>query len=131
MYWIKGGSIEKASMDGENREFLHEFRDGSASSFSLDYNNQIIFWTSDDMLKSSYISSVSRGRNITNVRELDEPIDALAYHQGFVLTTENHIRKIDVDSDSYTTDSFLLSDHLSICNFEGIKVVCQECQEYG
>ena len=130
MYWTNGSSIEKASMDGKNREFLHASLSEQPHSLVMDYNNQRLYWFSVSEILSS---GVVRGSNITNLISSGEISWAIAYYQGYVFTTESTIERINVsgDRDNPGISDLLGDDSFSVCELEGIRVVCQDCQLYG
>ena len=51
MYWTDWGDpakIERASMDGMNRQVLHNTEIGEPNGIAIDYQSQVIYWTDSD-----------------------------------------------------------------------------------
>ena len=65
MYWTAGNlgtaTIERASMDGKNRQCLHSDDLGSPSDLTLDYQTQILYWA--DYNRGTIESSSVDGSN--------------------------------------------------------------------
>ena len=65
MYWSDWGtvaSIERASMDGEARQILHNTALVFPNGLTLDYQNQVLYWidASLDKIESSNVDGTNR-----------------------------------------------------------------------
>ena len=73
MYWydISDGKIEKASMDGKNRQCLHSV--GLPTALTLDYQTQILYWADFNLgsIESSSVDGSNKTVLLSNVGTYD------------------------------------------------------------
>ncbi len=132
MYWVNGRSIEKAEMDGNNREYVHN-SDTSAhqlNALTLDTERRLIYWIELHEIDSTIYSS-GLNENLTNVStvytsENEQTIDNMDIYNNVLYLSLKNVPFIQLSNGSISGN--LLRSELACANFRGIKVVAQEKQ---
>ena len=137
MYWIdipssSDAKIERASMDGKNRQCLHSDDLGSPRALTLDYQTQILYWYDD--VRGTIESSSVDGSNKSILINLGAYSDTqITVYEGILYwskknSTDAGIWSANVSSAQVMDTELLLSLYRYCVSNDKIQVINEERQ---
>lgn len=96
VYWTDWGNtarIERASMDGTNREVLHNTDLVWPNDITIDYQSQTLYWVdaSLDKMESSFVNG--SGRHVVKTDLIVHPF-SITIHEGVLYWTDWDIKSV-------------------------------------
>ncbi len=131
MYWTDWGEpakIERASMDGSDRQTIHSTELGEPNGITIDYQTQTIYWTDSELGVIEYSNTDG-----TNRRQLESGLSnpyAITIEGSLVFFTDlldvgvHTTHKLDNDNVTKFTSAFTLQP-------TGIEVIAPNKQAEG
>ena len=102
MYWSVRGTvarIERASMDGSNREVIHNTSLIWPNALTIDYQSQTLFWADANLEKIECSGVDGRNRTLLTSTGIGHPF-GIAFHQNVLYISDIGSRTVRVLSSS-------------------------------